>query len=147
MQYPQKKDVSRTHQCNWSRMCTNSSTIVSPLLHHILMAERKQKTPQISHFQPNIRTCVENSSNEKGRFQNTPVELVRNVPRFVHYSVAFSSPYIPDKKRTKNTLNMTFSVYFPYLCAEVVQQRFAYSYANCTESYALCGRNVVSMTH
>ena len=127
MQYPQKKDVSRTHQCNWSRMCTNSSTIVSPLLHHILMAERKQKTPQISHFQPNIRTCVENSSNEKGRFQNTPVELVRNVPRFVHYSVAFSSPYTRGEREAKNTLNLNFSANFPYLCAELIQKKVASS--------------------
>ena len=36
---------------------------------------------------------------------------------FLHYRVAFSSPYIPGRRKTKNTLNMTFSVYFPYLCA------------------------------
>ena len=38
------------------------------------------------------------------------------VERFLlHYSVALCSPYTPGRKKTKNTLNMTFSVYFPYL--------------------------------
>ena len=42
--------------------------------------------------------------------------------RFIlHYSVTFCSTYINDSKETKNTLNMTSSVYFPYLCAELVQ--------------------------
>ena len=45
---------------------------------------------------------------------------------FLHYCVAFCSPYISGRKNTKNTLNMRFSVYFPYLWAELVPPRFGY---------------------
>ena len=41
---------------------------------------------------------------------------------FLHYSVAFCSPYIHGRKKRKNTLNMRFSVYFPYLCRESSNQ-------------------------
>ena len=61
------------------------------------------------------------------------------VSPFVHHtSLAEGIP--------KNTVNMIFSVYFPYLCAELVQPRFACPYANCKQSYAFCTWNDVSMT-
>ena len=50
----------------------------------------------------------------------------------LHCSVAFCSPYIPGRKKIINTINMTFSVYFPYLCAEFLEPRFACKLANCT---------------
>ena len=40
---------------------------------------------------------------------------------------------------------MTFSVYFPYLCGELVKPRFASSKVNSTQSCALCTRKNVSM--
>ena len=65
----------------------------------------------------------------------------------LHYSVGFCSPYPYGRKKTKNTLIMTFSVYFPYLCAELVQPRSESPKSNRTQSYALCSINDVSMTH
>ena len=62
------------------------------------------------------------------------------------YCTAFCSPYIPFRKKTRNTQNMQFSVNFPYLCAKLVQPRFACPSANCTQFCALCTRNYVSMT-
>ena len=64
----------------------------------------------------------------------------------LHNKVAFCSSDIPGIKKTKNTLNMTFSVYIPYLCAKLVQKGFACSEANCAQSSALCTRNDSSMT-
>ena len=62
------------------------------------------------------------------------------VERFLlHYGVAFCSPYIRGRKKTKR-----YS-YFPYLCTELVQPRFPPPQAKCTQSCALCTRKDVSM--
>ena len=47
---------------------------------------------------------------KKGHFHDTPVHLVQNLHWFASCSVMLHS------SRSENTINMTFSVYFPYLC-------------------------------
>ena len=67
--------------------------------------------------------------------------------RFIlNCSVRCCLPYILHKKKTYNTLNI-FSVYFPYVWAQLVQPTIASPKGNCTQIYPLCTRKDVSMTH
>ena len=111
----------------------------------------KQKIPQKALFRCYLKLCVHWTWNQEGLLWSNCVQVhafswhkvltcsecaqlslvycsvhKTCAERFLlHYSVAFSSPYIPGRKESKNTLNIPFLVKYPYLCGELVQQRFA----------------------
>ena len=118
-------DLKSTEDAEWSK-CV-----------HIHVMQRKESFPD---------TKVWNVQNMHHLVSCTVV-LMKHMQSV--YSCTTVSPFFTIyhcRKKTKNKLNITFSVHFPHLCAELVRTRFAYPKANSTQSYALCIGNDVSVT-
>ena len=114
----------------------SSCTIVSPLIHRKSQAERKQKQTKYDIFSvlsvPMCRTrptkfriSVSQMSpklrimDKKGRFHDTPVQLVLNVYRFTSCRIGqfmLHSALCPYSTKAKNMVKSTVSVLFASLC-------------------------------
>ena len=99
-----------------------SCAIVSSFIHHISLAERKPQHPKYHVFIAILAPVWGTRPTKKGRFHDTPVQLVRNVRRFASCVMLHSSELCTYRTIAKNMVKITVSLLFASLCRKTWKQ-------------------------